>query len=254
MTTIVRSLPILTFHTLEDRQSVISFSPQVFQRFMAGLNVSGYKTLTLQNAVDCMRKGMSFPDRSFVITFDDGYQTVYDDAFPVLQRYGMTATVFLTVGGKGAAKSGNKLPPSEGRSMLAWHEIREMQRCGMDFGAHTLTHPNLTRLSLELVETEICSSKMIIEDALSARVFSFAYPFGLYDDRSLEIVGENFACACSDKMGLITLNSNLHILKRVDAYYLRTDRLFNIMLTRLFPWYVRICNMKRGIRRAFQRN
>ena len=201
-----------------------------------------------------MRKGMSFPDRSFVITFDDGYQTAYDEAFPVLQRYGMTATVFITVGEKGTAKSGNRLPPLEGRSMLAWHEIREMQRCGMDVGAHTLTHPNLTRLSSELVETEICSSKMIIEDALSARVFSFAYPFGLYDHHSLEIVRENFTCACTDKMGLVIPKSDPYLLKRVDAYYLRTDRLFDIMLTRLFPWYVEICNMKRGIRRAFQRN
>ena len=101
------SLPVLTFHALDDRRSVISILPQVFRRGMARLHESGYRTLSLLAAVDCLRRGVSFPDRALVITFDDGYQTVYDEAFPVLQRYGMPATVFLTVGEKGATKSGS---------------------------------------------------------------------------------------------------------------------------------------------------
>ena len=92
------SLPVLTFHALDDRSSVISFSPQVFRRGMGRLHENGYQTLSLLEAVDYLHRGASFPDRSFVITFDDGYQTVYDEAFPVLQRYAMTATVFLSVG------------------------------------------------------------------------------------------------------------------------------------------------------------
>lgn len=175
------SLPMLTFHALDDRPSVISFSPRVFRRGIAKLHENGYQTLSLLEAVDCLCRGASFPDRSFAITFDDGYQSVYDEAFPVLQRYGMSATVFLTVGEKRTAGSSRRFPSLEGRSMLNWGEIREMDRWGIDFGAHTLTHPNLTRLPLDAVKAEVCDSREIIEDALSAPVTSFAYPYGCYD-------------------------------------------------------------------------
>jgi peptidoglycan/xylan/chitin deacetylase (PgdA/CDA1 family) len=246
------SLPVLTFHALDDRPSVISFSPPVFRRGMAKLHESGYQTLSLLEAVDCLCRGAPFPDRSLVITFDDGYQTMYDEAFPVLQRYGLSAMVFLTVGETGTRRSAGRLPSLNGRSMLAWHEIREMQRWGIAFGAHTLTHPDLTRLPLDRVEAEVCDSKAIIEDSLSAPVVCFAYPYGRYDRRSREIVRQHFACACSDKLGLITAGSNPYALKRVDTYYLRTDRLFDMMLTRLFPWYIGACSIPRRIRRAAQ--
>src|SRR3990172_6758680 len=196
------SIPVLTFHALDYSTEVTSFSPQMFQRGMVKLHDSGYQTQSLLKAVDCLRQGKPFPERSFVITFDDGYQTVFDEAFPVLQRYEMSATVFLTVGHNRIPMPSDGLPSLEGRSMLSWEEIREMQRSGIDFGSHTLTHPDLSRLPFERIEAEICNSKAIIEDALSAPASCFAYPYGRYDHRSREIVQQHFACACSDKLGL----------------------------------------------------
>lgn len=244
------SLPVLTFHALDNLPSVISFSPRVFRRGIARLYESGYKAIGLLEAVDCLRQGRPFPDYSFVITFDDGYQTVYDEAFPILQEYGMTATVFLTVGEKGISKPADRLPSTEGRSMLSWREIQEMQRLGITFGAHTLTHPDLTRLPYHRVEAEVCNSKVIIEGILSAPVACFAYPYGRYDNQSREIVRQHFTCACSDKLGLVTGSSDLYALERVDGYYLRTDRLFDVMLTKLFPWYIRARSIPRLLRRA----
>jgi peptidoglycan/xylan/chitin deacetylase (PgdA/CDA1 family) len=243
-------LPVLTFHALDSLPSVISFSPRVFRRGIARLHESGYKAIGLIEAVDCLRQGRPFPDYSFVITFDDGYQTVYDEAFPILQEYGMTATVFLTVGEKGISKPAGRLPSIDSRSMLSWGEIEEMQRWGITFGAHTLTHPDLTCLPYHRVESEVCNSKAIIEDILSAPVDCFAYPYGRYDNRSREIVRQHFACACSDKLSLVTGSSDPYALERIDGYYLRTDRLFDMMLTRLFPWYIRACGIPRLIRRA----
>jgi peptidoglycan/xylan/chitin deacetylase (PgdA/CDA1 family) len=245
------SLPVLTFHSLDDRTSAISFSPRVFQRGISKLYESGYQTLSLLEAVDVLRQGGPFPDQVFVITFDDGYQTVYGEAFPVLEGYGMPATVFLTVGGRGSAKRSDSLPSLNDRSMLTWRQIREMQQSGITFGAHTLTHPDLTRMPIDQVEAEILHSKAIIEDKLSARVDCFAYPYGRYDHRSYEIAQRHFACACSDKLGLITASSSPFALERVDTYYLRSDRLFDVMLTDLFPWYIRGRSIPRRLRRAF---
>jgi peptidoglycan/xylan/chitin deacetylase (PgdA/CDA1 family) len=245
-------LPILTFHAIDERKSVISISPAVFQNGMAKLHGGGYHALSLMEASDFLRRGAPFPERSFVITFDDGYQSVHQKAFPVLRSYGMSATVFLTVGEKGGARSRNRLPSLTGRAMLSWEEIKEMQQSGMDFGAHTLTHPDLTRLSSKQVRAEVGEGKSIIEEAVGASVTSFAYPYGCYNDRVRDMVQEHFACACSDKLGLVSHASDLYALERVDAFYLGTDRLFDLMLTRSFPGYIWICSIPRRIRRAFQ--
>jgi peptidoglycan/xylan/chitin deacetylase (PgdA/CDA1 family) len=243
------SIPILTFHTLDDLGAVISVSPGVFRRGMARLHGGGYRTVSLLDALDCLRDGPPFSDRSFVMTFDDGYQTVYDEAFPILQRYGMTATVFLTVGQKAPSNPRDRLPSLHGRPMLTWHEIQDMHRWGVSFGAHTLTHPDLTRLPGDQIESEIRDSKAIIENALGAHVSCFAYPYGRYDRRSREIARMHFACACSDRLGLVTAGSDPYALERVDAYYLRKDRLFDLMFSEFFPWYIRMRSIPRRVRR-----
>lgn len=243
-------LPILTFHAVDNRSSVISVAPPVFHCGLAKLYERGYKAVTLLEAVERVRGGIPFPDRAFILTFDDGYQSVYTEAFPALQRYGWSATVFLTVGQNSRGSIEDRLPMLEGREMLAWSEIQEMHRWGIDFGAHTLTHPDLTRLPLEQVKTEVCDSKAIVEDALGATVTSFAYPYGRYDRQSQGVVQQHFACAVSDRLGLTTARSDPYALERVDAYYLRTERLFALLPTRLLPWYVWARSVPRGIRRA----
>ena len=248
------SLPILTFHALDDQRSATSFSPEVFQRGIARLHENGYRSLSLTDAAGCISRRQPFPSRSIVITFDDGYQSVHDEALPVLRDYGFCATVFLTVGERRAAETDGRLPSLGGRPMLSWSEIRKMHNAGISFGAHTLTHPDLTRLPLDRVETEVCQSKQILEDALGAPADCFAYPYGRYDRRSRDIVRQHFACACSDKLGLIRTDSDLYALERVDAYYLRTDRLFDLMLTKIFPWYIAARSIPRQIRRVVQRS
>lgn len=244
--------PILMFHALDDCSSALSFAPRVFQYGMAKLHEHGYRALGLLEAVHALRAGKPFPDRAFVLTFDDGYQSVYSEAFPVLQRYGWSATVFLTVGQGKKVEAEDRLPLMEGRPMLAWREIREMHRLGIDFGAHTLTHADLTRLPLEQVEVEVCGAKTMIEDVLGATVASFAYPYGRYDRRIREFVQRHFTCAVADKLGLITVRSDLYALERVEMYYLRTERSFAMMLSQGLPWYLWACSVPRGIRRAVQ--
>jgi peptidoglycan/xylan/chitin deacetylase (PgdA/CDA1 family) len=244
------SLPILTFHSLDDQAVATSFSPAVFRRALGRLHENGYRTLALTEAVHDLREKRSVPDRAFVITFDDGYQSVYKAAFPLLREYGMSATVFLTVGEHGSVPGTDRLPSLGHHPMLSWEEIREMQKGGFVFGAHTLTHPDLTRLPCDRMETEIVGSKVIIEERLGSAVTSFAYPYGRYNPQSYAIAQQWFACACSDKLGLTTVHSDPYALERVDAYYLRTDRLFEVMLSKWFPGYIVARNIPRQIRRA----
>ena len=246
------SLPVLTFHALDDQPSIISFPIELFRRAMARLHESGFRTLDLLEAVDWLQRGVALPQRSVVITFDDGYQSVYEEAFPVLEQYGMCATVFLTVGEDRKTAPVSRPPSLQGRSMLSWREIREMQSAAITFGAHTLTHVDLTRAPLDRVEEEMCESKRIIEDALGTVVACFAYPYGRFDRHSVAVARQHFACACSDKLGLVSPDSDPYTLERVDAYYLRSDRLFDLTTTSLFPPYVTARNIPRRIRRVLQ--
>ena len=243
------SLPVLTFHALDDHASVISVSPRVFRYGMKLLSTHGYKTISLLEAVECLKQNAPFPERSFVLTFDDGYQSVYTEAFPILERHGMTATVFPTLGTRSRGAPTSRLPAFEGRTMLSWNEIRKMQLAGVAFGAHTVTHRDLTRLSLDEVTAEVRDGKAVLEDALSAAVDCFAYPFGRYDETARSIVAEHFVCACSDRLGLLVSRSPLFAIERVDAYYLRTERLFRLMLSRWFPGYIRVRGTARVLRR-----
>ena len=248
------SLPVLTFHALDDRPSIISFPIELFRRAMARLFERGFRTLDLLEAVDRLQRGAPFPQRSLVITFDDGYRSVYEEAFPVLERYGMCATVFLTVGEERKKEPASRLPSLNGRSMLSWREIGEMRSAGIFLGAHSLSHIDLTQAPQDRVEAEMCQSKRIIEDALGTVVACFAYPYGRFDRQSVALARQHFAGACSDELGLVSPNSDPHTLERVDAYYLRSDRLFDLMTTRLFPLYLAARNIPRRIRRASQSN
>lgn len=246
------SLPILTFHAVDDRDSNISFPPRLFEQAMAKLQESGYRTLSLPEVAEHLHRGAAFPERALAITFDDGYQSVYDNAFPILRRYGFSATIFLTVGENRGKAGSDRLPPMCGRPMLNWREIEEMHQDGMTFGAHTLTHPDLTRLPRERLEVEVAHGKAVIEEALRAEVTSFAYPFGRYNERCREIVSRYFVCACSDRLKLVTARSDPFTLERVDSYYLRTGRLFGVMSSAMFPLYVKARNVPRVLRRLFR--
>ena len=137
--------------------------------------------------------------------------------------------------------------------MLSWGEIREMARAGIRFGAHTLTHPDLTTSTPEQIETEVAESQAIIEDALGMAVPCFAYPFGRYNRQSEDIVRQHFACACTDMLGWLGARSDPFAIDCIDAYFLRTDRLFHLLLTVMFPWYVLGWRTLRRVRRAVTR-
>ncbi len=241
--------PILTFHAIDDRPSVISFSPAVLEQALSQLHAAGYRTLTLLEAADYVSRRAPFPERYFAITFDDGYQSVYDKAFPLLRRYGMTATVFLTVGKRQPTDPSARFAMN-GRPTLSWREILEMRDAGISFGAHTLTHPDLTCLPPHHAEEEILQSKAVIEQMLGTPVRSFAYPFGSYNTSCLEIVRRSFDCACSADLGFLSGHSDVHTLERLDAYYVRSNLLVELMLTRFFVPYIGLRAQLRRVKKA----
>ncbi len=250
LTRLADQIPLLTFHTIDREASVVAFPPEGFARGLKMLHERGFRAISLCQVAESLRHKVAFPERTVTITFDDGYQSVYEQAFPVLQQYNMPATIFLTVGPDRTRAKDTPFPTMNGRVMLNWCQVQEMQRYGIAMGAHTLNHPDLTRLHAQRQRAEILNSKAIIEDRSGEPVTCFAYPFGRYDRQSYEIVREHFACACTDRLQFVNLQSDVHLLERVDTYYLRNRPWNHLLSSSLLRWYVQLRRIPRNLRRA----
>lgn len=221
-------LPILTYHSIDSSGSVISVAPEVFRWQMKSLNKAGYNVVSLNNLVDSLIDEKPLIAKTVALTFDDGFRNFYTAAFPVLEEYGFKATVYLVTDYCGKRNEWEAASPNIPLSdLLNWNEIRKLNDYGIEFGAHTLTHPDLTRITIAQAKREIFESKAKIEDEIGSAVKSFAYPYGKFNDSVRSIAAENFRAACSTNLGKARRKSDFYSLERIDAYYLSNARIFN---------------------------
>ena len=205
------SLPVLTFHAFESSRSPIAYPPALFGRALAALRGAGWRTARLCEAAGWIADGVAPPEKTLVLTIDDGYRSTLDAALPALRELGMTATVFVVAGRTSL----------HGRPLMDPADWRRLHAEGLELGAHTMTHPMLPALDDAGIEREALGSKRRIEDAVGAEVTSFAYPAGRFDDRVRGIVTRYFACACTTRLAQARPGDDVHALPRIDAHYLR---------------------------------
>jgi len=170
-------IPILMYHgirpTLGARHPYFetNIAPALFARHMELLSNYGYTTVTLREVNEALLTGRAV-GKWVALTFDDGYRDFYTAAFPVLSKYGLTATVFVIPG-----LTGEQRIDRDGKEFMTWGEIREVQSYGMQIGSHTMTHPQLHSMQPTQIKKELKQSKDLIEDKLGVAIQSFAYPF-----------------------------------------------------------------------------
>src|SRR5215831_1995236 len=205
---------ILTYHSLDDSRSVISVRPELFVRKMEALAESSVKIVGLGEL-------RSAEGPAVALTFDDGFQNFADVAAPVLARHGFPATVFLVTNYCGGRNDWPTQWPGVPRlPLMDWPTISELSRAGVEFGAHTATHPDLARVEEAVAREEILSSKRRLEDATGKTAASFAYPYGSTPAAARRIVEEYFRVGCSTRLGWVTESSRPEALERLDVYYL----------------------------------
>ena len=172
-------VPILMYHSISHSGGDklhpyyrTDTTTKVFEYHMRYLSENGYSAISLSDTVASLKEGRSAAERPVVITFDDGYQNFYTEAFPILAEYGSSATVFLPT-----AFIGNSSRKFKNLECLTWNQVRELGKAGIRFGSHTVSHPQLKSLKTQDVQREIADSKNAIEQELGSAVTSFAYPY-----------------------------------------------------------------------------
>lgn len=217
-------VPILAFHKVDPRfeWGVTRVTPKQFRRIIKYLHDNGYKTVSLQDLTDTNRP---LPQKPVVLTFDDSYESIYEYAYPVMQEFGYTGTVFIITDYIGAL---NRWDVNLGWltfQHLNWDHIHEMKKHGFEFGSHTHRHPDLTRVSNDRIRHELMDSKKILEDRFGEAIRFVAFPFGRYNNQVVKIAKQaGYVRGCAFWNSL--KNDETFVFERM-AYYL-FDTIWNL--------------------------
>lgn len=218
---------IFTYHAIDNRESVISVSPALFCRQMETLAEQGIRGISLDQALTSVGRSGQIPQRSVVLTFDDGYLSVYRNALPIMKALGFCGTVFIPTDFVGLnALEAQGINKDIDRDMMDWRQIETLMNAGFEVAAHAKTHPDLTRLSPGQLEEEIAVGKHCLEQQLQHAVSSFAYPYGHYDKKVRQAAGRHFRHACTTELGHNLPGLDKLLLKRIDVYYLQKEETF----------------------------
>ena len=215
---------ILTYHSLDDSESVISTSPELFRAQMKFLADSGIPVVPLAETVP--------NSGSVAITFDDGFRNVAEHAFATLEHHKFPATIFVVGGYCGGRNNWPTQPKGSvpDLPLLDWNELKSLPP-GVTIGAHTMSHPHLEALSPTECERELAESRIALEQRLGYPVRSLAYPYGTSTREVRRVAARHFDLAVGTTLGFMSGKSDPMDLPRIDTYYLRSgftiDRLFS---------------------------
>ncbi len=233
---------IITYHSLDDSGAVISVPPARFLQHVDFLMEQSIPVAPLSDLQS--RPG------SVALTFDDGYRSVLTHALPVLQRYRLPATVFVVTGHCGGRNDwslpSRKLPWLD---VMDWAELRELTAAGVELGAHTVRHPNLSLLSDEQLHREFSQCRAELENHLRCRVDSLAYPYGVSSPKVREVARQYFRLACGTGLDFVDASSDPFDLPRLDAYYIRRQFCFEEVMSGDRWNYIWARRLVRGLRR-----
>src|SRR5208283_3183748 len=240
---------ILTYHSISDGNPPLQISPGLFAQQLEWLRAN-VGVAPLGEVVDALANHKPLPERTVVLTFDDGYSDFFSSAAPVLRRLKLPATIFVLTGFCGAT-SGWPEPPAWGNphALLDWQQVAALSEEGFTFGAHSITHPALPAFSTKEAKREIYGSKAELEERTGQKVEFFAYPYGRWSPAVRAIVQEQYRGACSTGAGAVEPDADPFALPRVDVHYLRRPAAFRMLFTAPFHAYVATRRFIRRIRR-----
>ena len=207
-------VPILVYHSIRpimatDPQQLKNYSvePAIFEAQLQYLKDHGYTAISFDAFMDYLLNAVPLPEKPVVLTLDDGWENQYTYAFPLIKKYGMSATFFIFTNAMGH------------KHFLTWEQVKDMADSGMEIGGHTQSHPYLVKISdPKKLVAEIAGGKKIIESHIGREITVFAYPFGQYDDAVVAAVkGAGYRAARTTRRGAIQSGDNIYTLRATQV-------------------------------------
>lgn len=209
----IQSVPIIAYHRFgDDCNSPLCMSAEIFDNQMRYLQTNGYRTITPSELIDFLNYRSLIPKKSILITIDDGYSSIYHIAYPILKKYGFTATLFIYTDFVGM-----------GRNAITWEQLRKMKSDGFSIGSHTLSHADLTKqrpgekieVFFARIADELRLSKRMIDKKLNQDTIFLAFPYGRYNEKVLKMTKNcGYRIAVSVKKGSNSFFADPLALKR----------------------------------------
>jgi peptidoglycan/xylan/chitin deacetylase (PgdA/CDA1 family) len=217
--------PILLYHHISNstdtQDSRYNIPPEKFEEQIKWLYDNGYQTINVSELANLIYHGGEIPQRPVIITFDDGNIDIYNDAYPILKKYGFVATFYVVQ------------TYVNGKDMISTDQLKELINNGWEIGSHSKTHAHLPAISEDELPDEIRMSKLNLEEKLGVKINSFAYPFGEINDNIIRLTS-NFGYKSAVGLG----NSVTHSLNSI--FYLARIEIQNDYsmekFISLLPW------------------
>jgi peptidoglycan/xylan/chitin deacetylase (PgdA/CDA1 family) len=223
-------IPILMYHSIETMpKSTVMRSLHVpvrrfyFQMFL--LKILGYRGLSIRK----LRPYLNGEKKGKVvgITFDDGYKNNLINAAPILKKFKFSATCYLVSGSIGTSNSWDIEKGITQKPLMTKNDINSWIRQGMDIGAHTKTHSDLTSISFKKAVFEIAECKSELEEKFKVPINDFCYPFGKFNDLLCKVTQDSgYYSATTMIRGRADPESNLFKLPRVPINHHTLPHLF----------------------------
>jgi len=173
---------VLFYHSLDHGKPLTNFLKHIDH-----LRKHRYQIISINEVMAYVKGKKSLPSRCVCLTFDDGYYNNYGSVFPILRKYRLPATVFLSTKYM-ASNASNDIDLTIGERFLSWGEIKEMADGKVHFGSHGYNHYDLTSLSPDESFREIRRSKQLMEEKKPGKIRYFSYPYGRYNKTVKEFV------------------------------------------------------------------
>ncbi|MCL5970913.1 MAG: polysaccharide deacetylase family protein [Patescibacteria group bacterium] len=205
-------LPIILYHYVEYVKDPGDFirrgldvTPRNFEEQLKSLKNNQYQTYFIKDIPRIMEGKIKYSTPSAVLTFDDGFEDFYTDAFPLLKKYKTKATIYVVYNFIGHPNYMNK------------SQLQEVINSGLvELGSHSLNHVNLASEAASLAKKEIADSKKKLEEDFGIIVETFAYPYGAFNKTTLDLVKEaSYSAAVTVKPGMIQTEENIFKLLRI---------------------------------------
>lgn len=236
---------ILTFHSVDQTNSVLSISPEQLDSLLSSVSASGHRIVSLRELVAGREAD------SIAVSFDDGFRSVLEEGARVLERHRAPATVFAVTGYLGGD---NRWPSQPVHApvfpTLSWGELAELRDRGFAVESHSVSHPDLTQIEPALLERELAGARAQLADRLGVQSEIFAYPYGSLDARVLRATSVHYRYAVTTRLAACNAPiSDPLQLPRIDAYYLREPRVHRHFGRHRFAAYLAARAALRRLRR-----